>query len=87
MTYAPDEFDENGFTSKVVLSTNSKFMNKTDIAFYLTMAGLVVREVLEGYNHMKAGEPTDWLVIGLGVASSLIYGFYDYLTSTKSVAV
>ena len=60
-------------------------MNKTDITFYLLMAGLVVKEIIAGYQSMQAGNPTDWVVIGLGIVSTLIYGFYGKLTGTREI--
>ena len=49
------------------------------------MGGFVVKEIIAGYQSMQAGNPTDWVVIGLGIVSTLIYGFYGKLTGTREI--
>lgn len=61
--------------------------NKSDAAFYLFQLGLIIKVVTDGYSQMKAGSHVDWVLIALGVASSLIYAFYEKLTGTSNVPV
>jgi len=66
---------------------NKMKLTKTDIAFYLVMFGSVVTQITENWKAMKSGEPVDWVLVGLIVLGSVIYGFYDYLTDTRAVSV
>lgn len=56
--------------------------SKTDVVFYLMLTGGVLKEVSEAWKGMKLGEPTDWVMIGLTVASGIVYALYDFFTGT-----
>jgi hypothetical protein len=85
----------SGIASKIVGSNPTilhhsflsllKYMSKTDSAFYLLMAGGVLKQLSDAYNSVKQGEAVDWIIVSMMILSSLIYAFYGKLTGTEEV--